>query len=110
MGVEGIGRGARNADRVAEYPFGVDGGFGGGDSSTEARERWVGNNPGDEANQWDPHTLWRRLLGMGSGVEEISLGGVSVVWREDKDWQVKGMESFVPNVVSFLLTPGAQRS
>ena len=40
--VEGIGRCARDMDRVVEYLFGADRGFGGGALRASARECWVG--------------------------------------------------------------------
>ena len=37
------------------------------------------------------------------------LGGVAVVWRAAKRWQLDFMASFGHNVVSFLLTLGTRR-
>ena len=46
-GVEYTGRNAHDTDRVAEDPFGADGGFGRGALSAAARERQGGNTPRD---------------------------------------------------------------
>ena len=36
-------------------------------------------------------------------------GGVTVVWRSEKGWQVEVTARFGPNVVSFLLTSGSRQ-
>ena len=45
-----------------------------------------------------------RTKGRATEADSRNQGGIVIVWREEEVWEVEGVRSFGPNVVSFTVT------
>ena len=64
-GLEGIGNGESDQDRVTEHLVGVGARAGGGTPGTEAGERGRGGAPEKKADKGNTHPVWNGLIFLG---------------------------------------------
>ena len=108
-GLEENGHWTRDQAGVTEHTVGAGGQVGYVTPSATSRKFGRRVSTGDEVAQ-GIHT--RNGAGYDVWATEVDIwhrGGAAVVWRATKGWQVEGMDSFFPNVLSFLIMSGTRQ-
>ena len=91
---------------VTQHQVGAGGGIGDYAARTTAMKNWDWSLAGDKTDQG---IQTRFSSGYKLWVTEVEIrhrGGISSIWGEQEVWQVEGVRSFGPKVVSFTVTSG----